>query len=444
MTEKTGAAEEDTRDRRESPGVWMAFRDSSLAVKAVLAGVFINRVGGFLQIFLVLYLTAEGYSAKDAALALGVYGAGAVVGVLIGGLLADRLGARNATVLSMSSTAVMVVSVLYLPTHQTVLAAVALCGLASQIYRPASAALMANLTPDDRQIMVFAMYRFALNVGAIAAPLVGFGLYHANGSSYTLLFWGEAMIALGYAAFARLALPAGETRASETHSGVPRSGESAPPQSTLLRDYRFLVYLIAALFGSLVYAQTQSTLPLEVSAEGINIFWYTLAVSVNGLIVIVCELPLTKFSQHWRYRVTVGLSYGLIAMGIALYGLPLGPAVIICGTVGWTMGEIIGGPAVFSYPAVASPLRLRGQYIGSFQFMWALGAAVGPVIGGILLGRIGHSVWPVMACFAVLSTVLGVWSVDDSKKSAPSDKAGPEESDLPRSYEEQPQGNPPA
>ncbi|MET9758774.1 MFS transporter [Streptomyces sp. NPDC006372] len=432
MTEKTGAHEEDAGDQRESPGVWTAFRESSLAVKAVLAGVFINRVGGFLQIFLVLYLTAEGYSSKDAALALGVYGAGAVVGVLIGGLLADRLGARNATVLSMTSTAVLVVSVLYLPTYETVLAAVALCGLASQIYRPASAALMANLTPDDQQIMVFAMYRFALNVGAIAAPLVGFGLYRVNGGSYTLLFWGEALIALGYAAFARMALSTAEARASGTKPEERPSGESTPQRTALLRDYRFGVYLFAALFGSIVYAQTQSTLPLEVSAEGINIFWYTLAVSVNGLIVIACELPLTKISQYWRYRVTVGLSYGLIATGIALYGLPLGPAVIICGTVVWTMGEIIGGPAVFSYPAVASPPRLRGQYIGSFQFMWALGAAVGPVIGGILLGKIGHSVWPVMAGFAVLSTVLGVWSVDESKKSAPEDKAVSEDTELPR------------
>ena len=87
--------------------IWETFRDSPFAVKVMLAGVFINRIGGFLNIFLVLFLTAKGYSVGQATLALGVYGAGQVVGAFIGGVLADRLGARNATVISMAGTAVL-------------------------------------------------------------------------------------------------------------------------------------------------------------------------------------------------------------------------------------------------------------------------------------------------------------------------------------------------
>ncbi|TVT31887.1 MFS transporter, partial [Amycolatopsis rhizosphaerae] len=37
------------------------FRDSPPAVKTLLAGVFINRLSGFLNIFLVLFLTSTGY-----------------------------------------------------------------------------------------------------------------------------------------------------------------------------------------------------------------------------------------------------------------------------------------------------------------------------------------------------------------------------------------------
>jgi hypothetical protein len=39
----------------------------------------------------------EGLLGRSGHVALGVYGAGQVVGVFIGGVLADRLGARNAT-----------------------------------------------------------------------------------------------------------------------------------------------------------------------------------------------------------------------------------------------------------------------------------------------------------------------------------------------------------
>ena len=63
-------------------------------------------------------------------------------------MLADRLGARNATVFSMSSSAVLIVSLLYLPNYPLLLAAVALVGLVSQIFRPASATLLSELTPE--------------------------------------------------------------------------------------------------------------------------------------------------------------------------------------------------------------------------------------------------------------------------------------------------------
>jgi MFS family permease len=131
-----------TRDT-ESAGVWTTFSESPVAVKAILLGVFINRVGGFLNIFLVLFLTAEGYSPAQTAVALGVYGVGAVISVLIGGALAGRLGARNTTVISMGSSAVLIAALLYLPSYAMILGAVALVGLASQIFWPASATLLA-------------------------------------------------------------------------------------------------------------------------------------------------------------------------------------------------------------------------------------------------------------------------------------------------------------
>ena len=70
----------------------------------------------------------------------------------------------------------------------------------------------------------------------------------------------------------------------------------------------------------------------------------------------------------------------LLGVGVAIYGLPMAPVVIITGTVVWSLGEIIGGPAVFAYPAIAGPPDLEGRYIGSFQFMYGLGSAVGPLV----------------------------------------------------------------
>lgn len=58
----------------QSARIWLTFRESSLATKTMLAGVFVNQLGGFLTVFLVLYMVAKGYSVEQATVGLGVYG----------------------------------------------------------------------------------------------------------------------------------------------------------------------------------------------------------------------------------------------------------------------------------------------------------------------------------------------------------------------------------
>jgi MFS family permease len=396
-----------TTTKNSDQSIWKTFVESPPAVKAVLGGVFVNKVGGFLNIFIVLFLTAQGYSAGQAATALGVYGVGNVIGVLVGGALADRLGARNSTVLSMGGAAMLTAALLYLPNYALLIAAVALLGAVSQIYRPASATLLSELTPDDRQVMVFAMYRFGLNLGATAAPLIGFGLYQLGGDDYTLLFWGEALVAAVYALVAFRVLPA-KTRAKDTADKAV-----AGSYADVLRDRRYLVYLVATFFNAVVYVQYLSTLPLDVQASGVPIFWYTFAVALNGGAVILFELVVTKKTQHMRPKLVVGVAYALVGIGVAVYALPLGPAVIVAGTLVWTLGEIIGGPVVFAYPAMAGPAHLKGRYIGSFQFVYGLGAAAGPILGGFLFLQLGHGAWPVLALFGLAAAVAGYVATRD-------------------------------
>jgi MFS family permease len=389
--------------------IWATFRDSPLPVKTILAGVLVNRLGGFLSIFLALFLVSRGYSTAQAAIALGAYGGGATVGVFIGGALADRLGARNATVISMTSSSACIASLLFLHNYWLLLAAVALVNMVAQMYRPASATLLSDMIPESHQVMIFAMYRFGLNLGATAAPLVGFALYNLNHHQYQLLFWGEALIALAYAVVALVTLPAHKPRS--TVSGPKTAPQPEGSYIAVIGDRRYRLYLIATFFHAAVYVQYLTTLPLDVNAAKLEIFWYTAAVSLNGFIVIAFELLLTKITQNWPYKVTIGATFALLGAGVAFYALPMGPAVIIVGTLIWSLGEIIGGPAVFAYPAVAGPAYLKGRYIGGFQFMFGLGSAIGPVVGGWLFIRLGHNVWPVMALGSLIATSCALAAV---------------------------------
>jgi MFS family permease len=126
---------------------------------------------------------------------------------------------------------------------------------------------------------------------------------------------------------------------------------------------------------------------------GIATVWYSTALSLNGLIVISCELLLTKFTQRLPLAVVVTIGFGLLAVGQSVYALPWGVGVFIAGTLIWTIAEITAGPTMAAYPGMAAPNHLRGHYIASMQTMFNLGAAVGPVLGVAIYRAVGSAVW---------------------------------------------------
>lgn len=386
-------------------GVVATLRGTTPAARALLAGVFVNKLGAFIQVFLMLFLTARGFSGVEAGVALGGYGAGSVIGVLAGGALTDRLGPRRTILASMSGSAVLILAILYLHSYPALLVTVAAVGAAGQAYRPASATLLSELTPKHQQVMIFAVYRLALNLGTTAAPLIGAALVSV---SYNLLFWGEAVAALGYAVIAVLALPvrkpapatapAAATAAAATAPASAAPDSTAPGYRAVLADRRYALYLVAMLVNATVYVQYLSTLPLAVRGAGLAVGVYSAMVALNGLIVITCELVVTKLVQRWPARVVVAAAFALLGGGLACYALPWGVAAFVAGTLVWSLAEIVGGPTMFAYPAQAAPEALRGRYIGAAHAMFGLGSAIGPVLGVAAWEAFGRGVW--IACAA--------------------------------------------
>lgn len=371
-------------------------REAPAAVWTVLAGTFINKLGSFLQVFLVLYLTRRGFTADQAGLALGAYGAGSIVGVASGGAATDWLGCRGTIAGSMILSALLTAALIFAPTFPSILVIVALTGAAAQAYRPASSALLAALTPRSRHVMVFAAYRLAFNVGMAVGPILG--AFFAQ-SSFALLLWADALTSLAFGTLALFALPKGASRAPEEHPARAEGG-----YLRVLSDRRYLLFLGALFLNAVVYVQYLATLPLHVSAAGFSPRLFGALVSLNALIVILCELPITQVVQHYPARAAVALGIGLVGVGMSLYAFPASVAVLAFATVLWSLGEIIGTPAASAYPArIASP-SLRGRYLAAAAVPQSLGYALGPVLGTALWTRIGAGFF----WFCGLLTVVAV------------------------------------
>jgi len=382
-------------------GVRATWRETPRPAKVVLAGVFVSKLAGFLQIFLVLFLTHRGFSAGQAGLALGLYGAGAVAGTFSGGWLSDRLSTRVTTLISMMGSAVLIVTIVYLRVYPLILVAVLLVSAAGQLYRPAAQSLITELTPPARLVMVTAMYRLALNLGTTAAPLIGVALVSV---SYDLLFWGEALAAVGYGVIVLTALPRRPRPAAapgEAPDGGSRSGYLA-----MLGDYRYLVFLAAFFLLCIVYCQYTVVVPLAIVKAGLSIWWYGAIITLNAAVVVSCEVWATRFTQAWPARLAAMSGFALLAIGYGVYSIRLVPAFLVIGTLIWTISEIVGAPTVYAYPGMVAPAHLRGRYFGAMGGMYGLGATAGPVLGVELFDHVGQRVFAWAALMAVAGTVI--------------------------------------
>lgn len=340
----------------------------------------------------------------------------------MGGSLSDRLGPRSATLVSMVGTAVLVLGVLYARNFALLLVVVILLGGIGVVYRPAAAALLSELTPQHRQVMIMALYRLALNVGTTAAPLLGAALIAV---SWNLLFWGEAAAALGYAVIAAFAVPRRAVSAEPAAASDPAASDAAASDAAaskkrelhgflvVLSDRRFVLYLFALLINAAVYWQYVTVLPLAMRAAGLITAWYAAMVALNGGIVISCELLMTKVTQRWQPRIVVMLGFALLGAGMGLYSVPLGVGIFVAGTLTWTLAEIIAGPTVFAYPAMVAPEGLRGRYLGASQAMFALGVAIGPVAGVTVWHLFGRAVWLWCAAACVIGLLCARFGMRD-------------------------------
>ncbi len=404
------SAVNETEPQPAHVGVKTVWRESPTAVKSLLVGTAVNRLGGFIQVFMVLYMTQRGFSVTQAGIALGVYGAGTVLGVLTGGWMSDRVGPRLTIMSTLVGSALLFPAVLYLDSYAAILVVIGVGGALSQAYRPASTSMISQLIPAERQVMIFAMVRLAINLGTTAAPLLGAALVQV---SWDFLFWGEAVAILVFATVAGVTLPRGPGAAGEKEAaGAAGSGAAAgrkPSYLAVLSDGRYLLFLLAMFASSVIYIQYVSTLPLTVKHLGLSTGVYAAMVALNGALVITCELLVAKVVQRWPARIAVIAGVALTGIGMSLYALPWGIAALVIATLVWSLGEIIGYPTLFfAYPAQAGPPELRGRYLGASNSLYGLGTAVGPFLGVMLWNRFGDGLW--LGCGALgLLAVGAAW-----------------------------------
>lgn len=358
----------------------------------------INRLGAFVATFLALYLTVDrGYSASYAGLVGALHGLGGVVSSVGAGVLTDRLGKRPTILIAQLSTAASVALLGFMEDPVAIAVVAGVVGMASNASRPAVQAMMADIVAPEDRVRAFSLNYWAINLGfAISSTAAGLIAEHG----YLALFLGEATLVLACALVVFWKLPESRPATTATAGSPDTAAPAAVSMLTVLRDGRFMTVVGLNLLLALLFQQAYVSMPVSMGQDGFSSADFGMVIAVNGVLIVLLQIPVTRFIEHRSPAMLLVCSALLAGYGFGLTALAGSVAMYAVAVTVWTLGEIINSPTQMGLVVRLSPVHGRGRYQGMYALSWSIASLTAPLLGGTVIDRYGaDTLWA--GCAAV-------------------------------------------
>lgn len=344
----------------------------------------VNKLGAFIVPFLSLYLVKHrGLGVAEAGALFSLLGLGGLVANPLGGWLSDRHGRRVGMLTGLCGTAVAVLLLWAAEGRAQLAAAAFFLGLMMDLYRPSVMAIVADVVPRAHQPRAYNLLYWAVNVGFAASPLVAGALGEAH---FDWLFWGDAATTLMCAGLIWRFAP--ESRPES----AARDAEQGSHPLVALGDAVFLPYLGVNFLVALLFFQFFVALPADMAAQGLGAREYGMAISVNGVLIVLLQPVLGGAMERMPRGRALALGALLTGAGFGLYAWVRSLAGFAAGAAVWTLGEILMSPVNSSIVADLAPEAQRARYQGAYNMAWASAVLVGPAAGSWVLENWGRAV----------------------------------------------------
>lgn len=242
------------------------------------------------------------------------------------------------------------------------------------------------------------------NVGfAIGGLLSGLAITIGTQSAYAAVVVANA-VSYVVAFVLLLAVPA-----------PPRTAHAVTPGSwgIVLRDRPYRVLWATQLAYSTSMMVLNFALPVYATTVLDLSGWVTGAVfTINTVMVGFGQGLIVRAmtgAVRWRVLMLTNAMFAgsfLVFLGASYLTVWLATAVVLAGSVVYTLGELLGGPVLGALSAEAAPEHLRGRYLSLIQLAWNLAGTVAPVAFAWLLDRGPSPIWLGLCAVGLVGTLL--------------------------------------
>ena len=347
-------------------------------------------------------IPALGLTPGEAGIAFGGGMAGLVIGALVGGWLADRLGRRQLLAVAVALFGFATLATMVAPDFLTLVAARLATGLGLGVAMPVLVAIALDVAGPARRTRTVTTMFCGMPVGGALSAL--FATFAFERLDWRSIFLVGGLLPLLLLPLLVLFMP--ETGAAE------RVTESRPEHgfTTLFGAGRAMTTLLLWLtlcLTVLVLYLLLNWLPSLVTARGLPATAGAQAAMAFNLVSVIGALGIGRLVDRIGARLPMALAYlGLLAamLGLAL-STTLLPIVLCAGAAGFCLlgaQYSLYGVAPMYYAASS-----RGFATGAAVAAGRLGSVAGPLVAGQLLG-LGFTAGGVAGAMTPVVVVAGL------------------------------------
>ncbi|HZX59991.1 MAG TPA: MFS transporter, partial [Mucilaginibacter sp.] len=315
------------------------------------------------------------FSKSDAGYIMGFFGAGSILGALIGGKVTDKRGFYYVQIFALLSGGVLFMLLGFQTTFWSVAVCSFILSVCNESFRPANSAAIVHYSTDENKTRSNSLNRLAVNMGWIFGGMIG-GLLAAI--NYHILFWVDGCTNILAALLLLKLIPASKV-AKTIKSAINTSRDPA------YKDRIYLMFISLAILFATCFFQIFTMQPLFYKTQWhFNESFIGLLMGINGFLIVLFEMVIIHNLENKRHPLNyVYIGVLFVGLGFVLQNfLPAAKYSALIVLFFLTIGEILGMPFMNSFWIMRTKSGNRGSYAALYTTAWSIAQILAPVIGG--------------------------------------------------------------
>ena len=365
------------------------FKGFSRDVKILALTTFINRAGTMVVPFLSKYMRETlSFSLGQIGWVMVCFGLGSILGTWLSGKLSDRIGFYKVMIFSLFTSGLIFIMLQFIHSFEGFCLGVFLLTSIADMYRPAMLVSLETYAKISERTQAFALVRSAVNLGFLFGPILGGLIIMSLGCNY--IFYVDGLSCIFSVVLFWVFIKEKKLPFKLKEFKVQNANKEYP----ILKDRLFLIHLLVTMITGILFFQIFTTLPLYYKdVFNLTEFQCGMFLALNGLIVLLFELPLVKYVEKYNINRLLIVSYGILSMAISYLILVLHHDIVmlILMMVFMTIGVMLTFPFANDFARNRTHKKLKGKFMAVFTLSYSIAHIISSKSGMEIIQKYGYN-----------------------------------------------------